>query len=94
MVTEEAEGERLQWGLTVKKTGIWASRLNSLSGPVCWGRPAGQNFLNFSPALRAGPVFLFPNFARPALSPALGVALVSVVGQEARRCCGGCDSRA
>ena len=33
---------RLQWGLTVKKTGIWTCRLNSLSGPVCWGRPAGQ----------------------------------------------------
>jgi len=84
----------LQWGLTVKKTGFWTCRLNSLSGPVGRGRRTWQNFLNFSPALRAGPAFLTPNFALGARLLALGVALTQEAGQAARQCCGGCVSRA
>ena len=37
---------------------------------------------------------LNPNFALGAYFPALGVVLTHAARQAARRCCGGCESRA
>ena len=78
----ETLGEWVQGGPTVKKAGIRSNRLNFLAFLGALGRRAGLNFLKIASALRAGPMFPHPNFARPAHFPPPGAALRDAPGAQ------------